>query len=254
MSVSRIFDLLPLNTTNFLKDDIVARKVAGNWTGYSTDEFTGQIDLLSRGLIASGIKKGDKVGIMSPNRPEWNICDFAIMQTGAVSVPLYPTLAEKDLCFILKDAEIKIVFAADQVLADKLDRLKTEQFPDLKIYTFDYVSGGLNWTEVTETGRQNHQINLNDYRDQISPDDLLTLIYTSGTTGTPKGVMLTHDNVLGNVIASSALYPNGFKKALSFLPLSPIFLRGWSCMFISTSGFLFTTPKTWIRLQPTSMK
>ncbi|HCN83712.1 MAG TPA: long-chain fatty acid--CoA ligase, partial [Sphingobacteriaceae bacterium] len=163
--------------------------------------------------------------IMSANRPEWNICDFGIMQTGAVPVPLYPTLSENDLRFILKDAEIKIAFAADKLLSDKLERIKAESFPDLKIYTFENIAGANHWEELMRAGEQNDQINLDDHRKDIQPDDLLTLIYTSGTTGTPKGVMLTHNNVLSNVKASAVLYPIGFSKALSFLPISHIFER-----------------------------
>lgn len=224
LPVTRLFDLLPDSAARFSKENMVAGKSSGKWTVYSTADFIQQIDALSKGLVAAGIVKDDKIAIMSANRPEWNICDFAIMQTGAVSVPLYPTLSENDLRFILKDAEIKIAFASDKSLFDKLEKMRAESFPDLKIFAFENVAGANNWNELISKGL-NSQINLDDYRKDVQPEDLLTLIYTSGTTGTPKGVMLTHNNVLSNVKASARLYPEGFSKALSFLPISHIFER-----------------------------
>jgi long-chain acyl-CoA synthetase len=225
LPITRLFDLLPDSAARFPKENMVAGKANGTWAVYSTANFIHLIDALSKGLVASGIVKEDKIAIMSANRPEWNICDFSIMQTGAISVPLYPTLSENDLRFILKDAEIKVVFTSDKTLSDKLEKMKASSFPDLKIYTFENIAGATNWNELIKVGEQNNQINLDDYRKEVHPEDLLTLIYTSGTTGTPKGVMLTHNNVLSNVKASAKLYPDGFSKALSFLPISHIFER-----------------------------
>ena len=224
-AITRLFDLLPHLKENFSNKDIVAGKQNGKWKKYSIPEFLLAVDDLSRGLIALGIQKNDKVAIMSGNRPEWNICDFGIMQMGATQVPMYPTLAENDIRFILKDAGIKVVFVSTKEICDKLSRIKTELGIDLKIYCFDQVAMEANWQELTDLGRNNAAINLNTYRDQITPEDLLTLIYTSGTTGTPKGVMLTHNNLVSNVIDSSVMYPRGFSKALSFLPMSHIFER-----------------------------
>jgi long-chain acyl-CoA synthetase len=222
--ITRIFDLL-VYKSRYHKDDMVAGKKEGKWILYSTENFIVMTDALSKGLIASGIVKGDKIAIISSNRPEWNICDFGIMQTGAVSVPIYPTLSENDLRFILSDAGIKVAFVADKSLFHKLEKLKAESFGELKIYTFEKGRGLRHWHELIDTGKKNLEINLDDYRKMINPGDLLTLIYTSGTTGTPKGVMLTHNNLISNVKASSLLYPGSFSKALSFLPLSHIFER-----------------------------
>ncbi|MEO8795409.1 MAG: long-chain fatty acid--CoA ligase [Daejeonella sp.] len=224
-AITRIFDLLAHTKENFSKDDLVAGKQNGVWEKYSTKEFLLTVDQVSRGLISLGIKKDEKVAIMSANRPEWNICDFAIMQMGATQVPMYPTLSENDIRFILKDAEVKLVFVSTKVLCDKLIKIKEEMQSDLMIYTFDQISNVANWQEIKELGSKNQDINLQPYRDSITPDDLLTLIYTSGTTGTPKGVMLTHNNLVTNVISSSVMYPEGFSKAISFLPLSHIFER-----------------------------
>lgn len=222
--ITRIFDLLPYYREKFPGHDMVARKENGSWVSYSTEQFISLADSLSKGLIASGIEKDEKVGIISESRPEWNICDFGIMQTGAVPVPLYPNLSGNDIRFILNDAVIKIVFVSGKVLYDELQKLKNESFPHLRIYTFEKVKGADNWHDLIESGKGT-DIDLSRYREQISPDDLLTLIYTSGTTGMPKGVMLSHNNLLSNVQASSVLYPQGFSKALSFLPSSHIFER-----------------------------
>ncbi len=223
--VTRVFDLLKLSLEKFNKVDIVAAKRGGVWIKYSTEHFISEVDALSRGLIAKGIKKDDKVAIMSPNRPEWNICDFGIMQIGATQVPMYPTLAENDIKFIAKDADIRIVFVSDKALYDKLNTVKTRDGATFEIFTFDEISGVANWKEVLDLGKENPGIDLETYRKEIKPDDLLTLIYTSGTTGTPKGVMLTHNNLVSNVRESSKLYPAAFTKAISFLPLSHVFER-----------------------------
>lgn len=223
--ITRVFDLLTLSLEKFKKEDLVAAKRNGEWVKYSTEFFTGEVDKLSRGLIAKGIRKGDKVAIMSPNRPEWNICDFGIMQIGAILVPMYPTLAEGDIKFISKDADIRIVFVSDKALYDKLDTVRKRDGAAFEIYTFDEVPGLANWKELLILGKENASVDLEACRKEIKPDDLLTLIYTSGTTGTPKGVMLTHNNLVSNIRESSKLYPAGFTKAISFLPLSHIFER-----------------------------
>ena len=223
--ITRVFDLLTLSLEKHRKDDMVAAKRNGIWNKYSTEKFVAQVNALSSGLIASGIKKDDKVAIMSANCPEWNICDFGIMQIGATQVPMYPTLAENDIKFILRDADVKIVFVSEIALYDKLNKVRTTEDIDFKIYSFDLIEGVPHWLELLETGEGAEPVDLQVYRDRIQPNDLLTLIYTSGTTGTPKGVMLTHNNLVSNFVASSVLYPKGFKKALSFLPLSHVFER-----------------------------
>lgn len=223
--ITRVFDLLTHSLENHRKDDMVAAKRDGSWIKYSTESFIEQVNSLSIGLIAKGIRKDHKVAIMSPNRPEWNICDFGIMQIGAAQVPMYPTLAETDIKFIIRDADVKIVFVSDLALYNKLNKVRTEEDSIFEIFSFDKIEGIPHWVEILESGSGVQSVDLDACRKAISPDDLLTLIYTSGTTGTPKGVMLTHDNLVSNFKASSVLYPKEFKKALSFLPLSHIFER-----------------------------
>lgn len=231
-TITRVFDLLLHNKEKYNTPDILAAKEGGIWRKYSISEVQEIVNQMSRGLLKLGIKRGDKVAVMSPNRPEWNFCDFGIMQIGATQVPMYPTLAAHDIQFILKDAEVKIVFVADQSLYDKINKVKEEAQLEIAIYTFDQIDTLPNWKAVQELGKQNSQIDLTDYQQQIQPDDLLTLIYTSGTTGTPKGVMLTHHNLISNVMYSSKLYPNQVKRALSFLPLSHIFERMVCYMYV----------------------
>ena len=225
VEITRVFDLLQYSLEMHPQEDMVAAKQNGIWNKYSTEKFVAQVNSVSLGLIASGIKKDDKIAIMSPNRPEWNICDFGIMQIGATQVPMYPTLAENDIKFILKDADVKIVFVSELVLYEKLNNVRKTDGLDFKIFSFDSIEGVPHLKELIETGEGAEPVDLQVYRDKILPEDLLTLIYTSGTTGTPKGVMLTHSNLVSNVISSSVMYPQGFKKALSFLPLSHIFER-----------------------------
>jgi len=224
-SITRVFDLLKHIQKNFQKEDMIAGKHAGKWAKYSTNQFLQLVDETSRGLLTLGIKKDDKVAIMSPNRPEWTICDFGIIQIGAVQVPMYPTLAEDDICFILKDANIKTLFVHDKILFDKLNNILSDIHQELKIFLFDEAPGLPHWHEIIELGKKHPDIDLQKHKDNVTPDDLLTLIYTSGTTGTPKGVMLTHHNLVSNVLSASEMYPEHFSKALSFLPLSHIFER-----------------------------
>lgn len=232
ITISRVFDLLTYNKQHHNSVDALAAKVNGEWVKYSSNEFTTTVNEVSRGLLQLGIKKNDKVAVMSPNRPEWNFCDFGIMQIGAAQVPMYPTLATNDIKFILNDAGVKIIFVQDQLLYDKVNKIKEESNLELSIYTFEKVATLPHWTIVQELGKQNDHVDLEPYKSLIGPDDLLTLIYTSGTTGTPKGVMLTHHNLISNVLYSSKLYPSDVKRALSFLPLSHIFERMVCYMYI----------------------
>ncbi|MDA9555219.1 long-chain fatty acid--CoA ligase [Pelobium sp.] len=232
VSISRVFDLLQYNLEQHNSADALAAKVNGEWVKYSSTDFINTANEVSRGLLQLGIKKDDKVAIMSPNRPEWNFCDFGIMQIGATQVPMYPTLATNDIQFILNDAGVKIIFVADKDLYDKVNKIKEESNLTLEIYTFTKEVGLPYWETVRELGKQNPDVDLSVHQNQIGPDDLLTLIYTSGTTGTPKGVMLTHNNLISNVMYSSKLYPSQVTRALSFLPLSHIFERMVCYMYI----------------------
>ena len=162
---------------------------------------------------------------MSPNRPEWNISDFAIMQLGAYQIPLYPTLAAQDISFILKNAEVDFIFVADAALHEKVKAVIDGLDLPIRIYSFDEIEGVSHWIELQRAGAAAPEIDLESYRQAVQPDDILTLIYTSGTTGTPKGVMLTHNNLVQNFKNCAKIFPSNVRRVLSFLPLSHIFER-----------------------------
>ncbi|TKB99622.1 AMP-dependent synthetase/ligase [Pedobacter cryotolerans] len=229
-NITRVFDLLKHNLENFPKDEFVSGKINGKWSKYSTAQFCKEVDWLSCALTTKGVAKGSRVAVMSANRPEWNICDYAIMQLGAYQIPLYPTLAEHDIKFIIENAEITIVFVGDENLFQKLTAVNKILTSPIQIYTFNKVEGASHWQELIEMGK-NVQVDLDQYKNAVAAEDILTIIYTSGTTGTPKGVVLTHHNLVNNFIKSSVLLPPGLEKALSFLPLSHIFERMISYLY-----------------------
>jgi len=238
-TVTRVFDLLQYNLENFPKQEFISGKVNGAWQKYSTQEFCDTVDALSRGLIDIGIGKNSRVGVMSGNRPEWNLTDFAIMQIGAYQIPLYPTLAEHDIKFIIENAEITVIFVADEELHTKLKGVCEEVDSGIRIYTFNEVAGATHWRSLVTAGESLNDTDLTPYRNAITPDDVLTLIYTSGTTGTPKGVMLTHDNLVKNFEHSAVVMPDGIKRGLSFLPLSHIFERMIVYLYMYTDIALY---------------
>ncbi|PPL04361.1 AMP-dependent synthetase/ligase [Parapedobacter indicus] len=221
---TRIFDILTNYEAHYSKPVMVAGKAEGIWTNYPTETFISLVDNLSKGLLAKGIQKGDKIALMSANRPEWNFCDFAINQLGAAIVPLYPTLSGQDLSFIIDDAAVKLIFVSTTELHEKITEALQANNLDVPIYSFDPVDGVPSWQQLVDEGAT-QDTDLTPYRDAVHADDLLTLIYTSGTTGKPKGVHLSHKNVITNVYDCYHLLPDYFRKALSFLPLCHIFER-----------------------------
>ncbi|MBE7178590.1 MAG: long-chain fatty acid--CoA ligase [Mucilaginibacter polytrichastri] len=224
--ISRVFELLDINQKQYQRKDMVAYRYKKDWTHFSTDEFIETVNDLSYGLLHLGIKKGDKIGIMSPNRPEWNFVDFAAMQIGAAAVPFYPTLSEADIDFILEDSEAKMIFVSSKDLYEKLDKARKQKKAAVELFIFDDEKDIRSWKEMMKAGKENRQPDvMKEIRDSIKSEDLLTLIYTSGTTGRPKGVMLSHGNLVSNFVDSSVMIEPGFERALSFLPLSHIFER-----------------------------
>jgi len=228
----RLFDCLEYHLERKPLPDMLAGKEAGQWKKYSTTEIKETVDKLSAGLLSLGIGCGDmtelgrdKVAILCKNRPEWIMLDLAVQQIGAVLVPIYPTINVNELEFVLSDAQVKIIFVNDEDLFLKALSLK-EKVPALKdIYTFEHVANTKHWKEVTALSTPELIASVKPIADKIKYEDLATIIYTSGTTGTPKGVMLSHKNILSNVTSSMPCFPPGQLRALSFLPLNHIFER-----------------------------
>lgn len=226
--VTRNFDLLTHMIQNCNQSVALAKKANGSWTNYSTDQVNTIIHNLAYGLLNAGIKKGDRIAIISTNRPEWNFADLACSIIGVVTVPMYPTLSVNDYTFILNDAGVKIAFAESADLVAKVNASK-EGAPSIQnVYSFDPVPGCDLWSVLLKQGENNPNPEIvKELSDSVMPDDLMTLIYTSGTTGVPKGVMLTHNNILSNVRSVSKIFPHDTRgtKSLSFLPLCHIFER-----------------------------
>jgi len=229
---TRLFDCLTLHLQNPMPD-MLAGKENGQWKTYSTTEIKQIVDRLSAGLMKLGISAGDmteegrdKVGILCKNRPEWVMLDLAVQQIGAVLTPIYPTISVNDLEFVLRDAQVKMVFVNDEELYHKVCHVKDE-VPSLQhIFTFEQVPNARNWKEVLELADEATIARIPAIAEKIGNKDLVTIIYTSGTTGTPKGVMLSHNNILSNVLAArNCLPPFENMRALSFLPLNHIFER-----------------------------
>ncbi len=236
MEVRRSFDILSLQLEQFPQPDALAAKHDGQWVPTSTQQLQDQANLVSLGLLKLGLQKGDKVAIISLNRPEWMLADFGIAQIGATSVPMYPSITVEDYKYIFTDAGVKAVFVSDTKLHAKVqEATQGLPIPPDNVFTFEKVAGARHFDELLELGRQGNPADLEPLKAAVSPDDLLTLIYTSGTTGQPKGVMLSHENLLSNCHNSKPAMPVGpGNKALSFLPLCHIFER--MCTYLYMLG------------------
>ncbi len=228
MEVTRLFDLLPFYKNSFkAKDDVLAGKDGGKWIKYSIDQYIETATNISYGLLKLGVSPGDKIATISNNRPEWNFVDMAILQIGAVHVPIYPTISESDYKYVLAHSEVKYVFISGREIMRKIEHILPD-IPAIKgIYTFKPVDGVSTLDELISLGRSNpNPEKVEALKAGIAPDHMATLIYTSGTTGSPKGVMLTHNNILSNVMAVKHIFPvDETCKGLSYLPLCHVYER-----------------------------
>ncbi len=225
--LNRVFDLLSAYKEQEVPI-LFNKKRNGSWESYSSTGFLQVVNELALGFLTIGIRPGDKVALISSNRNEWNIVDFATQILGAVLVPIYPTITIDDYAFIFKDSGSKIIFAENEELYLKAKEASKGIKDIIGIYTFEQVQEAQNWVEIKDLGEGKDFGVLESYKDAVRSEDLLTLIYTSGTTGMPKGVMLTHHNIISNVLS---LVRGKFfdlhvgDKALSFLPLCHIYER-----------------------------
>jgi long-chain acyl-CoA synthetase len=228
MEVTRIFDILPYHELTFKpKDDVIASKENGEWVKYSIRQYREIVDNISYGFLSLGIEPGDRIAQISPNRSEWNFVDMAALQVGAIHVPIYPTISESDYCYILNHAEVKYLFVSGMELLRKIQHVLPD-IPHIQgIFTYKEHLDLKNLSELIDLGIENKNPELLEQRKaSIKPDDVATIIYTSGTTGNPKGVMLTHDNIISNFKAVSYIPPFGEEaKAVSYLPLCHVYER-----------------------------
>jgi len=229
MKVTRVFDILKNQLENHPLDTMIATKYDGKWQELSTREFYDLVQQASRGLMKLGVNKGDKIALISHNnRTEWTAMDLAALQVGAVVIPVYPTISKQDYEYIFNHAGVKYAFVGDEELYNKLGEVK-DKIPSLQeIYTFDRVEGAKNWDEILRLGEDESLVpRLEELKDSIAEDDLATIIYTSGTTGRPKGVMLTHKNMVSTVKSVIGRIPDLPRptRVLSFLPTCHIFER-----------------------------
>ncbi|PVD51167.1 long-chain fatty acid--CoA ligase [Terrimonas sp.] len=238
----RLFDCLDYQLEKFPKEDMLVAKENGEWRKYSTQKVKDTSLQLAAGLSALGISGNDmttegrdKVAIISNNRPEWLITDLAVQQAGAILVPIYPTTNPLEIEFIFNDAEVKYVFVSSAELLEKIKAIQPK-IPSLKgIYTFNNIEGADHWSEVLKLSTNEGLAAVNEIKNKIEAKDLATIIYTSGTTGTPKGVMLSHNNIVQNTFFSKESFPFDDQpayKALSFLPLNHIFEKTVSYIYM----------------------
>lgn len=242
MAITRLFDIPYEALKNYPKEDALATKYAGTWEKLSTQDFINQGNQFSRGLLSLDVKVGDRIGLVSTNnRTEWFVADLGISQIGAITVPVYPTISIEDYVHIFNDAEIKYCFVSDKGLYEKLLQVKEQVSSLIEIFTFDEVENARNWLEILHLGNDFSQEEVENRKKGIKEEDLATIIYTSGTTGSPKGVMLTHKNIISNVLGVENRIPIPNKdykeiRTLSFLPICHI-LERMVCYFYFHHGF-----------------
>jgi long-chain acyl-CoA synthetase len=245
----RLFDCIAYQLEKFPKPDMLAAKEKGVWKKYSTKEVSDTVDALACGLSAIGVsgndlsvENQDKIAIISANRAEWLITDMAVQKLGAVLVPIYPTTGNHEIEFIFRDAEVKYVFIGNQELYGKIQQLRPAIPSIQNIYTFDQIEGAAHWSTLLRDVTEQKKLALESISKTIRQEHLATIIYTSGTTGTPKGVMLTHRNILSNVMLSKESFPFEDRpdfRVLSFLPLNHIFEKMVSYIYLFSGNGIY---------------
>ncbi len=228
-TVTRTFDILERIMNEFPRPDALGGKKGDEWYTYSTEEYYRHSYRFALGLLSMGIGKGDKVATVTTNRPEWNFADMGLAMAGAVHVPIYPTIGEDEYSYILKHSEAKFLIAGDAKLYEKLKPV-VERIPSVKvIYTFEEVEGARFYEEIMNAGDDHREAltpKLKEIMASVDPEELATIIYTSGTTGVPKGVMLSHRNLVSNFTSHAKMHFLGKEHcAISFLPLCHVYER-----------------------------
>lgn len=226
--ITRLFDIPYYQLEHHNLEKALVTKKDGKWVATSTQEYIDKANAISRGLLRLGVKPNDKIAVISlTNRTEWNILDIGILQIGAQNVPIYPTISEEEYEYVLNHSEATYCFVSCNEVLNKVNRIKKNVTSLKTVYSFDEIEYCANWQEVLDTGADSsNQEAVEILKAGVKPTDLATLIYTSGTTGRPKGVMMSHDNLVSNVVASKERVPSKTNdSALSFLPVCHIFER-----------------------------
>lgn len=240
MSFTRLIDIPEYQLNNFPQEDAIASKVDGEWKKYSTQQCIDIINEISLGLLKLGINPGDTVALISPNRPEWNLMDFGIMQVGAINVPIYPTISPNEYRFIFNDAAIKLCIVDGPELLAKIRNIEADVNSLQEIFTIDKVDGVRSFDDIRALADQSMMDEVEKRKAAIDPEELATLIYTSGTTGNPKGVMLSHRNLVSNI---QAVLPNipvkSDHRCFSFLPLCHSFERMVSYTYMAIGASIY---------------
>ena len=261
MEVRRLFDILKLYMENNPDQDVaLARKENGSWKTYSIQEYVEMTNNLSYAFIKLGIKKDDKVGIICSNRPEWNMLDMAIMQVGAISVPIYPTISKEDYRYIINDCSVKLIVLEGGGVLQKIEDVKSET-PNLEaIYALSTKCDYPTFEQLVELGKENQNPEeLKAREESVNEKDCATIIYTSGTTGNPKGVMLSHYNIVSQLKNLEQIPSKWSKKAFSFLPICHayermlVFLYQYLGMSVYYAESLATIASDLKDVQPTMM-
>ena len=228
-NITRLFDFPYYQLEHFNLPDALVTKYNNEWVKTSTQEYINKANALSRALLNLGIQKNDKIAVISSNnRTEWHISDIGILQVGAQNIPIYPTISSEDYEYILNHSEAKYCFVSDQVVYDKLKEVQSRIPLLIDVYSFNEISGCKKWSDLVTNGADTSNQNIVEERkNNVLSTDLATIIYTSGTTGRPKGVMLSHENIVSDVLNSDKRVPlrKGDTRALSFLPICHIFER-----------------------------
>lgn len=224
--VKRLFDIPLYQQINFSKSEMFVTKREGKWEPLSTDAFMEEVNAISKALIALGVQVGERVGLVSSNRVEWNMFDIAIQQVGAIVVPIYPNISAADYRHILNDAGIRYAFVGTAELFERIHQVQSEIPSLLQLYTFDYCDQAPHYSTLLEAGSSVDFGRIKELRANVRTEDLATIIYTSGTTGNPKGVMLSHNNLLSNVLACKEIIPaDSESRVLTFLPTCHVYER-----------------------------
>lgn len=225
-NVERLFDIPAYQLAHYPNPKMFVTKESGDWKGMSTQTFVETAMQVSRGLIAFGIKEGDKVALVSSNRVEWNIMDIAVQQIGAIVVPIYPNISVHDYLYIFNDAKIKLCTVGNADLYEKISGIRSEISSLEHLFVFDEVEGMKHWTEIAARAGEASESEVTTRSEKVKRTDMATIIYTSGTTGNPKGVMLSHNNILSNVEGCIDPIPaDQYSRVLTFLPICHIYER-----------------------------